>query len=275
MSIPKVRKRRAPSTVTRPKPPPDVLLSMSVPGLVAGKMHARAVRILLPAGEVSVKSGLQWNSASVGDQVAAYFGLPRWPGFDGFQLGHGPPGPKANSKIVTRVVRIIMPPADQEVACRDHAAFIIGWGCLLYQMHSNWVWTKETSKLVSGAIQQLEKAVDSISGLPRWIKRKHRKTIGAFVQRLAQTKAAFKDDVDQHGLATRTGRHQDLTKLNIAQHAYDLLEEYASKKPNLTVEGPFYQLASVLYEAATGEQESDLQRPCRRIWGDIRAQSPS
>ena len=45
--------------------------------------------------------------------------------------------------------------------------------------------------------------------------------------------------------------------------AYDLLIEFSSKAPTRTVGGPFYELASLLYESATGIVGADLSRACK------------
>jgi hypothetical protein len=54
-------------------------------------------------------------------------------------------------------------------------------------------------------------------------------------------------------------------KLSAASFASQLIEGYGIKPPTLTIGGPYYELASVLYGAATGEHEADLSRQCKAI----------
>jgi hypothetical protein len=52
-------------------------------------------------------------------------------------------------------------------------------------------------------------------------------------------------------------------KLVTAFFAQTLMEVYGPKPPTLTIGGPYYELASVLYGAATGEHGADLSRQCK------------
>jgi hypothetical protein len=56
----------------------------------------------------------------------------------------------------------------------------------------------------------------------------------------------------------------NVSKLRAASFAKSLIEVYGSKPPTLTIGGPYYELASVLHGAATGEHEADLSRQCKR-----------
>jgi hypothetical protein len=56
----------------------------------------------------------------------------------------------------------------------------------------------------------------------------------------------------------------NMSKLTAATLAKSLIEIHGSKRPTLTIGGPYYELASVLHGAATGEHEADLSRQCKR-----------
>jgi hypothetical protein len=53
------------------------------------------------------------------------------------------------------------------------------------------------------------------------------------------------------------------SKIQASGDAYLLIDEFAERPPALTKDGTFFQVASKLLEAATGEQEADLTRYCR------------
>ena len=50
---------------------------------------------------------------------------------------------------------------------------------------------------------------------------------------------------------------------NVAAFAASTLPRLTGTPPTKTVNGPFYELASLLYEGATGIEGADLQRSCR------------
>jgi hypothetical protein len=59
------------------------------------------------------------------------------------------------------------------------------------------------------------------------------------------------------------GMPRNYKKLAAAYWAHQLIKHYGSKRPTLTDGGSYYQLASVLYGAATGEHGVDLSRQCK------------
>jgi hypothetical protein len=62
----------------------------------------------------------------------------------------------------------------------------------------------------------------------------------------------------------RSGGRSDYRKRTAAESAWILLA-LARKRPTLTPGGPFFELASLLYEAATGESGADLDKYCRAV----------
>jgi hypothetical protein len=61
----------------------------------------------------------------------------------------------------------------------------------------------------------------------------------------------------------RSGGQPNYRKQNAAEFALVLLMQFGRKQPTLTPSGPFFSLASVLYEAVTGKKDANLERQCR------------
>lgn len=62
----------------------------------------------------------------------------------------------------------------------------------------------------------------------------------------------------------RSGGRPDYRKQTAAEFAL-VIAHYGRKHPTLTTGGPFLELASILYEAATGKRNVDLDRQCRTV----------
>jgi hypothetical protein len=74
-------------------------------------------------------------------------------------------------------------------------------------------------------------------------------------------------------IVPRAGGRPNYRKQAAAWTAHLLMRQFGQKRPTLTVGGPFFHLASVLYEAATGEPDVDLSRQCRsafKAWRKFR-----
>jgi hypothetical protein len=67
---------------------------------------------------------------------------------------------------------------------------------------------------------------------------------------------------------TRAGGQPNYLKKNAAFYAHLLLTQYGKTPPTLTTGGPFFELASLLYEAATGQIDVDLSNHCRKTRGE-------
>jgi hypothetical protein len=59
------------------------------------------------------------------------------------------------------------------------------------------------------------------------------------------------------------GRPVNMSKSIAAWSAEELIETWGTKPPTLTIDGPYYRLASILYGAGTGEHGVDLSRQCK------------
>jgi hypothetical protein len=68
-----------------------------------------------------------------------------------------------------------------------------------------------------------------------------------------------------NGMLVKDGKPSDTLKNTVADWAKQLIENHGTKPPTLTIGGPYYQLASVLYGAATGEHAADLSWHCRLV----------
>jgi hypothetical protein len=64
-------------------------------------------------------------------------------------------------------------------------------------------------------------------------------------------------------LGSKRGRHQEIDKLNAAAFSFQLIREFGAAAPTLTTKGPYYELASTLYEAATSIPSCNLETYCR------------
>jgi hypothetical protein len=107
--------------------------------------------------------------------------------------------------------------------------------------------------------------------------------IASFLMELEQAQrldvVAFLNDLDQAAArtaarskdqtVTHAERRRDYQKLSSAQCAHDLLVDNG-KGPTLTLGGAFLELASVLYEAATGKVGVDLRSHCRSVSAELK-----
>jgi hypothetical protein len=60
-------------------------------------------------------------------------------------------------------------------------------------------------------------------------------------------------------------RRADAQKRYAANCAFDLMVKFGRKPPTLTPDGPYYTLASILYESFTGLDNENLERQCRSM----------
>jgi hypothetical protein len=58
-------------------------------------------------------------------------------------------------------------------------------------------------------------------------------------------------------------KQRDGVALAAAGHAGELLQTFSAEAPTLTRGGPFFRLASLLYEAGTGKTDANLEKYCR------------
>jgi hypothetical protein len=98
------------------------------------------------------------------------------------------------------------------------------------------------STAISSLLKRLEKTCDELE------------VIAVAAEQCAKTFRSNKD-----------ARQPDNFKLKVALRARGLLERFGGKRPTLSGKGAFYNLTRVLYEGATGVEEANLERACRRV----------
>jgi hypothetical protein len=86
-------------------------------------------------------------------------------------------------------------------------------------------------------------------------------------ERLRTELDSLANKIDLSIRSDKTGPKLDYGKLNVAQNAYYTLVQFAPVRPTTTAAGPFYELASVYYEAVTGQKDVSMERQCRKFLG--------
>jgi hypothetical protein len=71
--------------------------------------------------------------------------------------------------------------------------------------------------------------------------------------------------------AAKGGRPPDVPKSAAADYAYCILVAYAKADPTLTTSGPFFGLAQVIYEGATGKSGGSFVHHCRAAFEERRS----
>jgi hypothetical protein len=184
-----------------------------------------------------------------------------------------PPGPlpsiDPNSETVTRALRHINPAEGLIAACRKEIAYTISLLILLDKIFEGTPAAGQRNKELDKAIAALAKAKSAIRAMspdsrplsyilrqPFW---------NAVFKLLEQLTQALKLNLNKERNLVGDGKPiPNFTKINAACSAFDLLSQFANKRPTKTIGGTFYELASVLYEAVTNKPGVDLSRFCRR-----------
>jgi hypothetical protein len=182
------------------------------------------------------------------------------------------PGPNRyvdpNSEIVTRAVDIICPPRDEEVQCRWMAAAAI-YECWVAEEIE--LAFRAAEKELNSTIQKIKEARKALGRLRQIYRRMafghdFEKVTTAEIESLHATEKGLQVAAAEYAKEPRArggGRRVDVIKLSAARGAYGLLFIYADRPATLTPDGSFFQLASVLYEGATGKAGVDLEHQCR------------
>jgi hypothetical protein len=84
-------------------------------------------------------------------------------------------------------------------------------------------------------------------------------------ERLRTELDSLANKIDLSIRSDKTGPKLDYDKFNAAQTAYFTLVQFAPVRPTTTTAGPFYELASVYYEAVSGKRDVNMERQCRRF----------
>jgi hypothetical protein len=212
------------------------------------------------------------------------------------------PKPIKPSEVVERAVREVNPRPGDKASCRAEIMRIISFDPIEMYNCNDAVLTwhafpnKNERRILTSLSKALGKACRAINSLPpEWqqVLFVDPEDRAAIVDgRILWPEAAkhLADFLRQHGeLAERAAaytrlkrthfvsgpaenvRRGDAKKRHAANCAYDLLVRYRGAAPALT-RNPFYDLASILYEAFTGKAGEDIERQCRAVRRHRRAQ---
>ena len=201
---------------------------------------------------------------------------------------------RARSSLVEEMIKLIQPDPGAEARCREK----IG-ECIIRIKKINKerpvdlpvAAVKAESKQLHTALMKVRLLVSQLSFLartslfydgprdyPEWFD--YEDCVKFDRQYCGLNSAEFARDVNS--LIERTGElakglqppkaapRQRPSKTSASEDAYRLIEEFSPFPPTLTKGGPFFLVASKLFEAATGEHESDLTRYCRDYANKIR-----
>ncbi len=83
----------------------------------------------------------------------------------------------------------------------------------------------------------------------------------ALAKRIESVSITFAD-----GLEVPPGKPpKSETKMSAAAFSFDLLTSF-QRKPTLTIDAAYFNVASLLYEAVTGKASVSLEHACREYW---------
>jgi hypothetical protein len=183
------------------------------------------------------------------------------------------------SEILERALRLIGPVPKKEESCREAIAFQIAF-------------MKSSHSVPRGRPSRAMKM--ELDTLARAVRKAARLTDALSIQSVAFIFGSLKGGPGFHVSDARAGARSDICqtlkkfaaliemksasiyilkgaprpdpiKMQAAGNAYQLLTRFGAGRPTLTVGGSFYELASVLYEAATGSADVDVERYCRTV----------
>lgn len=198
-----------------------------------------------------------------------------------------------------RALALIAPPGDRQQWCRE----ALGQYTKMIADANKPPATRETKAQLSATAKSLRVALETIKKLPRSEQRRllpdrarssERIKTSSIMDLIADdglTDLSLELFLNELALAAanaeirsmrlrvpRSGGRPNYRKQAAAELALLLLVRF-DRQPTLTPDGPFFNLASVLYEAATGRKDANLERQCRdshashRRW--LRQQSPA
>jgi hypothetical protein len=198
---------------------------------------------------------------------------PNWP----------PEATDETSEIVTRCLELIRPVPEKERACRADIVASIDWLKLMRASPTEVRWGalsaehRQLLKLVN-ALRTATKILKEIDCWAVLFKKfwhppepdfprapvVDRIEYDQFCDTLESIRAQAKKTADNLQIH-RGGPVLDLIKLNAAGNSFHLLKDFGAVPPTQTIGGHFYELASTLYEAATGKVGLDLSHSCKRF----------
>jgi hypothetical protein len=190
---------------------------------------------------------------------------------------------------IERAMELIAPPADREQRCRERLSRYVED----IARDTLPICAGEERTQLEDAAKALQKALKALKRLPRERQRwllPPIKRAGPGPLRLQDLisdpisedlrLAIFLNELEYTAISAelqamrrkvpRSGGRPDYRKQAAAMYALLLLVQFGRKRPTLTADGCFFNLASVLYEAATGKPDIDLSWHCQQVYRDWR-----
>ena len=181
-------------------------------------------------------------------------------------------------EIVGRAVKIISPLPVDEVACRLMVVEVVEYCRIAGSEIRPAAWNAEED--LASRVSRLVAAEKALSTLPRIYKRLAFQDQDDFdnaaaetIERLVQMRERLETLARSYSEARpghRRGRPSETEKLAAASYAYCCLIAYSERPPTLTspgkaesASGSFFELASVIYEGATGKKNVSLEWHCK------------
>lgn len=175
-----------------------------------------------------------------------------------------------NPEIITRALEIVCPQSSEEPSYRNAVAMAIE-RCNKAD-GASFAYNRGKSKLKS-LLQKIEEAHRALDELHVVVQEEafgedYQNVISEIHEDLCKAAEPILrgvDRFDEEG-PSRRGPPGNELKQHAALYAYMQLSLYSAKKPTLSIDGPFFRLASIIYEGATRDADCDLQRQCRVIF---------
>jgi hypothetical protein len=179
-----------------------------------------------------------------------------------------------NSEIVDRCLELIKPAADKEEHCRLSVYFGI-ISCappLIPNLRYEEGETKKRTKDRARFGKTLRKASAMLvgPGPAQWGLSGDELHERVAVCRKLDAWAARAEEMVTTCCVPSGAIPIDRAKLTAASNAFRLIKDFSGARPTLTAGGPFYELASTLYEGGTGNVMADLSWYCRKIFHRVR-----
>lgn len=191
-----------------------------------------------------------------------------------------------------RVTQIVRPEPSQRDDCLRETALSVQW---IKRKTAATRTPRQRKKALINAAQRIAAAIKSIEGLPETTQREIdpkvlRRTVqmtpllpelgnryelwpGTLQQLHDRILAlAAKVTVKRHTGGKKRGRIDAAQKRSAADCALAILKTWSSRPPTLYRDGPYFELAALLFELATGKVGKDVELACK---GRLRAKTES
>ena len=190
--------------------------------------------------------------------------VKRWASLSEAMGWDGPP----DSSAIERVLKMVHPGKRQEDCRRD----IIDSIRVIAKLKPDVAPPGATKKQLLEVASTLKKARYAINKLPPvWHQRLNPDGLLSELGRVHQTSAELADKMNvRRSGGDPSKRTAAAQKLIAAERAFDILNDWGRSTPSLTKNGDYYQLASVLFEIATGRRSGNMERACARFFENLR-----